>query len=79
MTNEPPGQTPAMLTVNETCAALGIGRTQFYKLVNSGELQAVNVSPGAPKRRVGEPGRRRSIRVPQSEIDAFLERNKLSA
>jgi excisionase family DNA binding protein len=30
-----------MVTVKEACRALGIGRTNFYKLLNLGQIQAV--------------------------------------
>ena len=61
---------PRMLTAAEVCAQLRIGKTKFYELLNKGELYAIDVSGGAPKgpRRVGQTGRRRSLRVPQSEI-----------
>lgn len=60
-----------MVTVAEACRQLGIGRTTFYKLVNTRELEAVNLNAAAPKRLVGQSGPRRSIRVPQSAIDAY--------
>lgn len=75
-TAEPAGD--PMLTVAEVCKQLGIGRTKYYDLVRKGELVAVNVNPG-PKRLVGQPGPRRSIRVRQSVVDAFEERNKVPA
>jgi excisionase family DNA binding protein len=70
-----------MVTAAEACTQLRIGKTKFYDLINKGELIAVDVSGGPPKepRRVGQTGRRRSLRVPQSEINAFLARNKVSA
>ena len=67
-----------MLTVNEVCGQLGIGKTKFYDLINKGELEAVNVNP-APKRLVGERGPRRSLRVEQSAVDAYKARNRVSA
>jgi len=67
-----------MLTVAEVCEQLGIGRTKFYTLVNRGEITAVDVN-AAPKRRVGERGPRRSIRVEQSVVDAFKSRNQVLA
>jgi excisionase family DNA binding protein len=71
---------PRMRTAAEVCAQLRIGKTKFYELINSGELTAHDVSGGAPKgpRRVGEKGRRRSLRVPQSDIDAFLARSRVT-
>jgi excisionase family DNA binding protein len=77
MTN-PTATTPVMLTVAEVCVQLGIGRTKFYTLINRGELVAVDVN-AAPKRRVGERGPRRSIRVEQSVVTAFKERNQVLA
>lgn len=69
-----------MLTVSQVCAQIGIGRMTFYKLVSSGELDAININPAAtgPKP-FGAPGPRRTLRVRQSEVTAFIERNKVSA
>lgn len=33
--------TPQLLSVNETCRRLGIGRTKFYALLQTGELTGV--------------------------------------
>jgi excisionase family DNA binding protein len=69
-----------MVTVTEVCAQLGIGKTKFYDLVNKGELAVHDVS-GSDR----EPGparkgqRRRSIRVQQADVDAFLMRTRVSA
>jgi predicted DNA-binding transcriptional regulator AlpA len=69
-----------MLTVNEVCAQIGIGRMTFYKLVNTGALTAINVNPAATAaKRLGERGPRRSLRVQQSEVTAFLKRNSVTA
>jgi excisionase family DNA binding protein len=59
-----------MVTVVEACDQLGIKKTKFYELIRKGELEAVDIN-GVGKRHIGEPGRRRSIRVPQAEIDRF--------
>lgn len=78
MTQQQATQPGRMLTVREVCDQLGIGRTKFYALVRSGELSAINVNP-APRRRVGQPGPRPSIRVEQADVDAFKARNQLAA
>jgi excisionase family DNA binding protein len=77
MTNPPPAD--VMLTSAEAMEQLGIKKTAFYKLLNSGELAAVDVSAAARKRRIGETGRRRTLRIPQSQVDAFKERNAITA
>lgn len=69
-----------MLTVNEACDYIGVKRTKFYALLASGEFAGVvNVNPGAARKRVGEKGPRRSLRVPQSTLDAFNKRNAVTA
>jgi excisionase family DNA binding protein len=71
-----------MLTVAEACAAIGIGRTTFYVLLGKGEIDAIDVSGRAssPPTRIGHKGgHRRTLRVPQSAVDAFKARNAISA
>lgn len=77
MTNPPAPD--AMLTSAEAMEQLGIKKTAFYKLLNSGELTAVDVSAAARKRRIGETGRRRTLRIPQSQVDAFKARNAVAS
>jgi excisionase family DNA binding protein len=36
-------QTEFLLTINESCQAASIGRTNLYKLINSGMIKAVKV------------------------------------
>lgn len=72
-----PQPSPA-LTVNEACAQLGIGKSKFYELIRKGELEAIDIN-GVEKRRIGEPGRRRSLRVEQAEIDRFKAERLVSA
>lgn len=79
MTNPTTEAAPRMLTVAEVCDQLGIGRTKFYTLVNRGELTAIDVNAAPAKRRVGERGPRRSIRVAQSVVDDFKKRNTVPA
>lgn len=67
-----------MVTVVEAMDQLGIKKTKFYELVNTGELAAVDIN-GVAKRRVGETGRRRSLRVSQAEIDRFLAERAVTA
>lgn len=64
-----PQPSPA-LTVTEACVQLGIKKTKFYELIRKGELHAVDIN-GVGKRRIGEPGPRRSLRVDQAEVDRF--------
>lgn len=67
-----------MLTVTEVCTQLRIGKTKFYGLINSGELEAVDVSGrNAASRRVGQPGRRRTLRIERAQVDAYIERNRV--
>ena len=76
MTNPTPAE--KMLTSTEAMEQLGIKKTAFYKLLNAGELEAVDVSAASRKRRIGEPGRRRTLRIPQSQVDAFKARNAIT-
>ena len=46
------------LTVDETCKAIGIGRTKFYELVNAGKLKTVKI------------GKRRYVLL--AELERFL-------
>lgn len=62
-----------MVGVAEAREQLGIGLSKFYELIRKGELAAVDLNNvagqyGTP----GRPGRRRSLRVSQAEIDRFL-------
>jgi excisionase family DNA binding protein len=66
-----------LVTKAEACKLLGIRHTTFYKLINRGELTAIDVS-GAPKRLIGQPGPRRSLRVALSEIEAFKTRHEIT-
>ena len=38
---------PLLLTINQTCEILNIGRTSFYRLVERGELDAVRITLSA--------------------------------
>lgn len=38
---------PTLLTVDEACTALRVGRTHFYKLVHRGIVRTVKVGPKA--------------------------------
>jgi predicted DNA-binding transcriptional regulator AlpA len=79
MTNPTTAPGARMLTVAEVCEQLGIKRTKFYTLVNRGELTAIDVNAAPAKRRVGERGPRRSIRIEQAVVDAFKARNQVPA
>ena len=50
-----------MLRVNEAAEVLGIGRTTVYELVAKGELPTVRIG--------------RSVRIPISAIEAWVEAN----
>lgn len=67
-----------MVTVVDACEQLGIKKTKFYELINTGELAAVDIN-GVEKRPVGQTGRRRSLRVKQAEIDRFLRERTVRA
>ena len=54
-----------LLTVGETAARLGCGRTFVYELISTGELETVKL------------GRLR--RVPMAALDALIERLRVSA
>lgn len=66
------------LTVTEVCGQLGIGKTKFYDLIRKGELVAFDLN-GVAKRRIGETGRRRSLRVEQAEVDRFKRESLVTA
>jgi predicted DNA-binding transcriptional regulator AlpA len=57
-----------LLTSAETREQLGIGTTKFYLLVASGELAVVRIPSPT--------GKRQELRIEQSEIDAFIARNR---
>lgn len=73
--------TDRLLTLPEAQTILGIGKTKMYELVNEGEIETVDVSKGDPKppRRVGDKGPRRSLRIQESEIGRYIERNRAIA
>lgn len=60
MTTTPPRIAPVAVTVNEFCAATGIGRTHLYKQVKAGRIK------------IKKSGRRTLI--PVTEIQAYLAR-----
>lgn len=69
-----------MLTAEEVREQLGIKKTKFYELVNSGQIEAFDINgvEGQPCR-PGRPGPRRSLRVRQSEVNRFLAERRVSA
>lgn len=81
MTQQTPGTADPMRTVAEVTKQLGIGTFKFYDLINSGQLQAFDLNhvQGEYARPGRAGGRRRSLRVRQSEIDRFLAERKLPA
>jgi len=56
------------VTVDDACEQLGIAKTKLYELMKSGDLASVKLPPGTEMS-----GRR----VEQSEIDAFIARNRV--
>lgn len=82
-----PGMTAAetpvqLITVAAAARQLGVGKTKMYELINSGEIAVVNLpTPGgkSARRLVGERGPRPSVRVPQGEVDRFIERHYRTA
>lgn len=73
--------TDRLLTLAEAQEVLGIGKTKMYELINGREIETVDVSSGEPKaaRPVGKPGPRASRRIRQSDLDAYIERNRVPA
>ena len=55
-----------LLTVNQTCAVLQVGRTRLYELIRAGELKSVMLGP-------------RSRRVLQSSVDKLIARQARGA
>ena len=49
-----------LLTPDEACAALNVGRTRLYELLASGELKSVTIG--------------RSRRIPASSLHIYVER-----
>jgi hypothetical protein len=69
------------LTLAETQAILGIGKTRMYELIKDGEIERVDISRNATgqARPVGGKGPRPSWRIPESQIRAYIERNRVTA
>jgi excisionase family DNA binding protein len=63
---------PRVLTVPEAAEQLRVTRGQIYNLINAGVLAHIRY----PKRTGDEDG---AIRIEQSEIDAFIQRNRVTA
>ncbi len=62
--------TTRLLTVEQACEQLGIKTRKFYELMASGAIATIKLPPGNQ-----QSGRR----VEQSEIDAFIARNRVQA
>ena len=81
MTTDTTGR--VLVTVAEAARQLGVGKTKMYELINSQEIAVVVMpTPGstAPRpRRVGERGPKRSLRIEQAVIDAFIARGRQPA
>jgi predicted DNA-binding transcriptional regulator AlpA len=75
-------ETPKLVTLAEAMEQLGIGKVKLYELINSGAIVTVELpTPGgtAARRRVGESGPKKSRRIEQAEINAFIARNRAEA
>jgi excisionase family DNA binding protein len=62
--------TPKLVTVNEACEQLGLSRDKLYELMADGHIAYVSLPPHSK-----QAGRR----IEQSQIDAFVERNRSTA
>ncbi|MCZ7535704.1 MAG: helix-turn-helix domain-containing protein [Acidimicrobiia bacterium] len=51
---------PLLLTVREAATTLSIGRSTLYELISAAEIEVVHIG--------------RSVRIPASELDAFVDR-----
>jgi predicted DNA-binding transcriptional regulator AlpA len=71
-----PQDRPRLVSVPKAAKQLGLAASSVYELIKKGELAAVQLP--APR---GEQGRNKGwgLRVEQSEIDAFIERNRVEA
>ena len=71
-----PQDRPRLVSVPNTAKQLGLAVSSVYELIKKGELAAIQL-PGirGPKR--GSFGW--GLRIEQSEIDAFIERNRVEA
>lgn len=78
---EAPEAPERYLTLAETQTVLGIGKTRMYELINTGEIERIDISRNATGegRPVGAPGPRPSWRIPESQIRAYIERNRVTA
>lgn len=63
--------TPRLLTSAEVCEQLGISKTKFYRLIAEDHLTPVKLPSPT--------GQRRELRFEQSEINAFIERNRAAS
>jgi excisionase family DNA binding protein len=68
MSNTQTPAPPPLLTVNEAAAQLKVSREQIYKLIKRGELVSIVMR--------GEGGETGSRRIEQSELDAYIARNR---
>lgn len=54
-----------VFTVAEVAARLGVSRMHVYRMIDAGRLRAVDISAGETDRR--------TLRVPQSELERLLK------
>jgi hypothetical protein len=67
---------PELLTLAEAQIILGFKKTKMYEVINSGEIETVDVSKGDPKaepHRVGDRGRRPTRRIRREELNRYIE------
>lgn len=78
---EAPEAPERYLTLAETQTVLGIGKTRMYELIKAGELERVDISRNATgqARSIGSKGPRPTWRIPESQIRAYIERNRVTA
>ena len=51
---------PLLVSVEEAAGLLGIGRTTLYELIRRGDVRPIRIG--------------RCVRIPQRELEAFVER-----
>lgn len=63
----PDDQLSESLNWQQACALIGCCRSHFYRLVSAGEISCAYRT-----------GKRRGIRVPRKEVEAYLQRQKIA-
>lgn len=60
-----------LLSIKEVAADLGIGRDSVTRLIDNGELDAIEFP------RMGGYGKNRERRIEQEEVERFKQRNRI--